>query len=130
MTDPAKLIRGLDPQTILSRIAELDSERFPLPLAITDAEFDQLVERSLAELPEPVRKHLEELPVMVEPLPTAAILGSESPPLPPDILGLFVGRDQMVIAECGKESLNGAIDCGGWDAAAALSCRKTPICPK
>ena len=75
--------------------AELDSERFPLPLAITDVEFDQLVEKSLAELPEPVRKHLEELPVMIEPLPTAAILGSESPPLPPDILGLFVGRDLM-----------------------------------
>ena len=75
--------------------AELDSERFPLPLEMSDTDFDQLVERSLAELPEPIRKHLEELPVLIERLPTAAILGSENPPLPPDVLGLFVGRDLM-----------------------------------
>ena len=48
----------------------LDDERFPIPLEMTDEEFDQLVERSLAELPEPVRKHLEELPVIVERLPS------------------------------------------------------------
>src|SRR5439155_24634885 len=74
---------------------DLDSERFPLPLETSDEEFDRMVERSLEELPAPVRKHLEEFPVLVQPLPAPALLGSEDPPLPPDILGLFVGRDLM-----------------------------------
>jgi len=74
---------------------DLDSERFPLPLETSDEEFDRMVERSLEELPAPVRKHLEEFPVLVQRLPAPALLGSEDPPLPPDILGLFVGRDLM-----------------------------------
>jgi predicted Zn-dependent protease with MMP-like domain len=39
-----------------------------------------------------VKKHLEELPVIVEGLPTREVLASEQPPLSPDLLGLFVGR--------------------------------------
>ena len=74
---------------------DLDSENFPMPLEFTDAEFDQLVQDGIAELPEPVRRHLDEFPVVVEPLPLLEILTSEHPPLPPDILGLFVGRDLM-----------------------------------
>jgi predicted Zn-dependent protease with MMP-like domain len=73
----------------------LDPERYPLPLEIEDAEFDALVERALKELPEPVRKQLDELPVIVEPLPDPAFLSADSPPLSPDLLGLFVGRDLM-----------------------------------
>jgi predicted Zn-dependent protease with MMP-like domain len=42
-----------------------------------------------------VRKHLEELPVLVEPLPRREVLTAERPPLSPDILGLFVGRHLM-----------------------------------
>jgi len=73
----------------------LDPERFPMPLEVADAEFDQLVERSLKELPPPIRKQLEELPVLVEPLPGAELLTHERPPLSPDLLGLYVGRDLM-----------------------------------
>ncbi len=74
---------------------DLDPENFPPALEYTDAEFDQLVEDSLAELPPQVRKHLDEFPVLVQPLPLLDVLTSENPPLPPDILGLFVGRDLM-----------------------------------
>jgi predicted Zn-dependent protease with MMP-like domain len=71
---------------------ELDPDRFPMPLDVSDAEFDSLVESSLLELPPEVRKHLEELPVVVEPGPDVEILRSEKPPISPDVLGLFVGR--------------------------------------
>jgi predicted Zn-dependent protease with MMP-like domain len=71
---------------------EIDPERFPLPLEVGDAEFDALVESSLLELPPEVRKHLEELPVVVEALPAPEVLTAESPPISPDVLGLFVGR--------------------------------------
>ena len=75
--------------------SEMDSETFPLPLAVEDEEFDRLVEQELGALPEPVREHLRDLPVMVEPLPERTVLTAEEPPLPPDILGLFVGRHLM-----------------------------------
>ena len=71
---------------------ELDPDLFPPLLEVDDEEFDALVEKSLGELPPRVRRHLDELPVLVEPLPPRDVLVAESPPLSPDILGLFVGR--------------------------------------
>lgn len=71
---------------------ELDPESFPPSLDLPDGEFDALVERSVNELPAAVRKHLRDVPVLVEPLPSREILASEKPPLSPDLLGLFVGR--------------------------------------
>lgn len=73
----------------------LDPEKFPLPLEVTDAEFDSLVERAVDELPEKVRKELNELPILVEALPSRDLLTAEEPPLSPDILGLFAGRHLM-----------------------------------
>ena len=74
---------------------ELDSEAFPLPLEMEDAAFDAFVEESLAELPPRVREHLDEIPVLIEPIPDRSMLTAERPPLPPDILGLYVGRHLM-----------------------------------
>ncbi|MFI5370233.1 MAG: metallopeptidase family protein [Candidatus Eisenbacteria bacterium] len=70
----------------------LDPEAYPLPLEVDDAEFDSLVESSLAELPDRVRRELERLPVIVDELPDRRLLTLEEPPLSPDILGLFVGH--------------------------------------
>ena len=72
--------------------AELDPELCPLPLEVTDDEFDTIVEKSLRELPAKVRKELAEIPVLVEPLPSREVLTAEDPALAPDLLGLFVGR--------------------------------------
>jgi predicted Zn-dependent protease with MMP-like domain len=74
---------------------ELDPGAHPMPLEVGDEEFDAIVRRSLAELPAPVRAKLEELPVVVEPLPTLATLTASDPPLTPDLLGLFVGPHLM-----------------------------------
>ncbi len=73
----------------------LDPAAFVPPLDVPDAEFDTLVEESLRELPEPFRRKLQEVPVLVDELPRREILTAEDPPLPPDILGLFVGRSLM-----------------------------------
>jgi predicted Zn-dependent protease with MMP-like domain len=72
--------------------AELDPELCPLPLDVSDEDFDAVVEKSLVELPDEVRAHLAEIPVIVDPLPDRAVLTAENPPLAPDLLGLFVGR--------------------------------------
>lgn len=73
----------------------LDPERFPPPLDVTPGRFDALVEQSIAELPEPIRRHLEEVPVVVDDRPTVEMLTAEDPPFAPDLLGLFVGRHLM-----------------------------------
>jgi predicted Zn-dependent protease with MMP-like domain len=72
--------------------AELDHENFPEPLEIEDDEFDAMVEKAVAELPPRVREKLDDLPVLVQALPSADMLSDENPPLTPDLLGLFVGR--------------------------------------
>lgn len=71
---------------------DLDHEAFPLPLEVSDEEFDALVEKSLAELPPPIAKKLEELPVVVQALPSREMLTADDPPFTPDLLGLFAGR--------------------------------------
>ena len=73
----------------------LDPERYPMPLEMSDADFDRCVEKSIKELPAQVRKELDEIPVIVDALPEREMLASEDPPLAPDLLGLFVGRDLM-----------------------------------
>ena len=70
----------------------IDPESFPEPIEIPDAEFDGLVEQGLRELPERVREQLTDVQVLVEPLPSRELLTASTPALPPDILGLFVGR--------------------------------------
>jgi predicted Zn-dependent protease with MMP-like domain len=74
---------------------QIDDDAYPLPLDVSDEEFDMVVESSLTELPERVKKPLEEIPVLVETLPDRAMLTAEDPPLAPDLLGLFRGRDLM-----------------------------------
>jgi predicted Zn-dependent protease with MMP-like domain len=71
---------------------EIDPDAYPEPLEVGDEEFDRLVEKAVGELPEEVRKHLGELPVLVESLPRREVLAAEDPPISPDVLGLFVGR--------------------------------------
>jgi predicted Zn-dependent protease with MMP-like domain len=73
----------------------IDPVAFTPPLDVPDAEFQALVDESLRELPEPFRRKLDEVPVVVDDLPRPEILTAEEPPLPPDLLGLFVGRSLL-----------------------------------
>lgn len=73
------------------RAAELDPERFPAPARLTDAAFEEHVERARASLPEEFARHLDEVAVTVEPVPSEEILLEEDPPMDPELFGLFVG---------------------------------------
>ena len=109
----AKILEMLDEHSAAedhARLAcDLDPDRFPMPLDVSDEEFDALVEKSLLELPGEVRKHLEELPVLVESLPSRSVLCAEQPPVSPDVLGLFVGRDLMERTHADLPGTPGAI---------------------
>ncbi len=92
-----------------ARANQIDPEGFPLPLEVSDDAFDALVERSVRELPAAIRRRLDELPVLVQPLPTRDMLTAEEPPLAPDLLGLFVGRHIFVSSTSAPPSAPGAI---------------------
>src|SRR5580765_3941762 len=91
------------------RANQIDPEGFPLPLEVPDATFDALVQRSVRELPAAVRRRLDELPVLVQPLPSREMLTDEDPPLAPDLLGLFVGRHIFATTSSAPPDAPGAI---------------------
>ncbi len=73
-----------------ARAARLDPEGCPRPASMPRAEFDAVVEEALDALPEDFRSRIGNLPILVEEVPTRAILDTIDPPSP-DLLGLFVG---------------------------------------
>jgi len=73
------------------RAAELDPERFPEPARLSAAEFEEQIERARTSLPEEFLRHLDDVAVTVEPVPSDEILFEEDPPMDPELVGLFVG---------------------------------------
>ncbi len=77
---------------LFDQAADSDPERFPRPFRMGRDEFTACVERARAHLPDPFRRHLDdEIVLIVDPLPADELLQEESPPLDPELLGLFVG---------------------------------------
>jgi predicted Zn-dependent protease with MMP-like domain len=76
---------------LFERAAGLDPERYPAPVRFERRAFEAEVVRAGEMLPLEFRRRLEEVAVMVEDLPSDAILLEERPPLDPELLGLFVG---------------------------------------
>jgi predicted Zn-dependent protease with MMP-like domain len=73
---------------------EMDEEGFPLPTRMKREAFERVVHEAAGHLPEDIREHLKQIPIVVEDLPTREILLSESDeePVTPSVLGLFVGQ--------------------------------------
>jgi predicted Zn-dependent protease with MMP-like domain len=69
---------------------QLDPEHYPAPKTIARTEFERLVEQALAELPGEFLDRLGNVPILVEDVPTPALLRTLHDP-EPDLLGLFVG---------------------------------------
>jgi len=73
------------------RAAKLDPERFPAPLRLDEERFRLHVESAREKLTEEFVRHLDQVAVTVEPLPSDDLLHEEEPPLDPELFGLFVG---------------------------------------
>jgi predicted Zn-dependent protease with MMP-like domain len=86
--------------------ARVDPERFQAPVRLSHDEFERVVTRAGGMLPEEFRSCLDEVPVVVEDLPSEAVLTDEAPPLDPELLGLFVGtaRTERTFAVAGIEA--------------------------
>ena len=86
--------------------ARIDPERFQTPIRLSHDAMAGVVARAGAMLPEEFRNCLDEVPVVVEDLPSELILTDEAPPLDPELLGLFVGtaRTERMFAAPGIEA--------------------------
>ena len=71
------------------RAQELAPEEFPVPITLTEREFDAVVEAALERLPEPVRRYLANVAIAVEAVPADGDLASGD--VSPTVLGLFRG---------------------------------------
>lgn len=76
---------------LFKRAFELEPERWPIPQAVSMDHIHGLLDRMYAEMPEPLKQALGNVPVILEDRPTEALLFSEDPPLDPLMLGLFDG---------------------------------------
>jgi len=71
--------------------ARLDPSRYPEPARVPTTALVAAARRAIAELPEAVRKRLREIDIRVLPVPASELLAGADPPLPPTLLGLFMG---------------------------------------
>jgi predicted Zn-dependent protease with MMP-like domain len=88
-------------ERLYERAREIDAEGFPLPIRMRVDAFREVVAEAIEHLPDELRTHLRQVPVVVEDLPSREVLAHESgdEPLTPTVLGLFYGpslREQSV----------------------------------
>jgi len=74
-----------------ARAAELDAERCPAPRRLSREEFEREIVAAGERLSPEFRKHLSDVVVTVEDLPSDDILLADEPAFDPELCGLFVG---------------------------------------
>jgi predicted Zn-dependent protease with MMP-like domain len=83
--------RAAEAREHFARAFELDPEGFPAPLRLTEDEFDAVLKEAIATLPPRIGQALEEVNIVVDAYPSAALLEGSGEPLGPDLLGLYQG---------------------------------------
>jgi predicted Zn-dependent protease with MMP-like domain len=73
----------------------LDPERYPEPVDMDEDEFLEIAQEAVADLDEEIRDVLEETAFFVQPFPSDELLAGADPPLDPQTLGLFHGRNLL-----------------------------------
>lgn len=76
---------------LLRDAQRLEPQSFPAPQRLSESEFDRVLKQAIARLPDEFRSALEQVPVIVEPMPSRALCGDDPRETPPDLLGLFTG---------------------------------------
>lgn len=80
------------------RARAIQPERFHRPTAISEEQMHEAVGKAREDLRPEFQRALDEVALIVEPQPNWELAKSESPsgdPLPPDLLGLFVGANRL-----------------------------------
>ena len=80
----------------LEQARDLDPENWPLPPRLDEKEFEDVIDDSIAKLPEQFQEALEETQLVLAAVPSAELVDPEDPSTtPPDMLGLFIGRSNL-----------------------------------
>jgi predicted Zn-dependent protease with MMP-like domain len=75
-----------------TRAALIDPEAWPMPVELSDGMVDAVVQETLEVLHPTLRTYLEQVPILLEEVPTADLCMEFDPPAPPgEILGVFTG---------------------------------------
>jgi predicted Zn-dependent protease with MMP-like domain len=82
--------RREDADACFRQAEQLDPEGFPMAPVIDDDGFRRSLAEAEAALPPEFRRHLRDVPIVVQDLPSRALLSTLEAPTP-DLLGLFVG---------------------------------------
>jgi predicted Zn-dependent protease with MMP-like domain len=83
--------RLADAEEHFARAAALDHERFPAPHRLSGSDFEECIAAAREMLSEEFKRQLDRVVVTVEELPSDEIIFDETPPLDPELFGLFVG---------------------------------------
>lgn len=94
---------------LLREAHKLDAQNFPVPPRLSEQEFDEVLADAIGGLPEPFRLALEDVPVIVDPMPTRGLLGDDLSATPPDLLGLFTGASRVERSHEGSPELPATI---------------------
>ena len=70
------------------QVRALDRAAPPGPLAVSEDELEQIALATLGRAPRPIRERLEQVPILIDDLPSEAIVADG---LDPRLLGLFQG---------------------------------------
>jgi len=82
-------------QEAFAEARRLDAERYPEPIEMDEEEFLEIAQQAVADLDQEIREVLEETSFFVQPFPAEDLLADTDPPLDPQILGLFQGRNLL-----------------------------------
>jgi predicted Zn-dependent protease with MMP-like domain len=89
--------RGAD--ELFREAARRDGENFPEPPRLSESQFEGVLDEAVALLPEPFQRALDDVQVLVEPVPGRDLARDQNPEelaeTPPDLLGLFTGASQL-----------------------------------
>lgn len=91
-------LRGdlIEAERLYAEAHRIDPEDFPEIARLEEDEFAAVVEEAIEGLPDEFQRHLEEIQLVIAPVPERAIVvpGAESD-TPPDLLGLFLGASLL-----------------------------------
>ena len=76
---------------LLSEAAHSLGDPRAVPRRLTPEAFRDIVDQAAKELPEAFRPFLDALPVIIDPVPTAGVVGAPESGNGPDLLGLYTG---------------------------------------
>lgn len=80
---------------LLEEASQIDPDNFPLPPRLSEQDLERVIEAAIENLPEPFQEALDEVGVIVEPMPTREIVGDDFASTQPDLLGLFTGLSRL-----------------------------------